>query len=421
MQARHRKRNPRLLLVTRALDIGGTERHLAQIAPGLARRGFDVTVYCIAKQGAQVGEIGASGVRVAGPQSGSGLLPRLGSAATLLSGALGLIPEMLIGRPDIAHFFLPHAYLAGSLAAAITQVPVRIMSRRSQNLYQLKHPRLARLERRLHGSMTAILGNSRSVVDELIGAEGVPAERAGLIFNGLDVSHYGQAVDRTAIRARLGIAADAKVFACLANLISYKGHADLLAALGSIKDRLPISWKLLAIGRDGGALNALRAQADALGIADNICWPGMRRDVSDMLAASDIGALASHEEGFSNAIIESMASGLPMAVTDVGGNAEAVLHGQTGLVTPPRDPEALAGSLLRLASDGALAERMGQAGRRRAAKHFSIDSCLDAYEATYRALMAGEGLPASVAVSGFVNARRPSPAGAAITGLAPAL
>ena len=411
-------RNPRLLLVTRALNVGGTERHLAQIAPGLAARGFDVSVYCISKEGAQVEEIGAAGIRISGPKPGKRHTSRLGSASALVTGALGLVPEMLLQRPDIAHFFLPHAYLAGSLAAALTQVPVRIMSRRSQNCYQLKHPLLAKFERKMHGTMTAILGNSRRVVDELLVDDGVPASKTGLILNGIDLSKFKAASSRAEVRARLGIEPSATVFACLANLISYKGHAELLKALAAIKHRLPPTWKLLAIGRDGGALAGLQAQAEDLGLADHVQWLGLRRDVADLLQASDIGVLASHEEGFSNAIIESMASGLPMAVTDVGGNSEAVRHGETGFVTPPRDSKALATALATLALDRNLAGRMGAAGQLRAERHFSLDACLDKYEATYRALLAGKHLPAGVAIAAPASKPQHAVRGNALAGLA---
>ena len=392
MAARSPHRNPRLLFVTRSMNVGGTERHLTQIAPGLARRGFDVTLYCIAKDGQQLDELAGGAVKLVG---GAPLQAMTGirSAVTLMTGALGLIPEMLLGRPDIAHFFLPHAYLAGSIAAAVTQVPVRLMSRRSQNLYQAKRPRLARLEHALHASMTAILGNSQTVLDELVGAEGVRPERAGLIYNGVDLAAFAAPFDRASVRERLSLAPDALVIATLANLISYKGHADLLRALAQIKDRLPRPWHLLAIGRDGGAQQALQSQAQTLGLAGNVHWLGQRRDIADLLRASDLGVLASHQEGFSNAVIESMAAGLPMVATDVGGNAEAVQHGVTGLIVPARNPEELGRAIGRLASDRDFAAAMGERGRRRAESEFSLTACLDRYERLYRCLLAGDGLP----------------------------
>ncbi len=396
MHGRPHQRNPRLLFVTRALRLGGTERHLAQIAPALAKRGFDVTLYCLAKEGAQLDDLAGSGLRLAGATPLLGSASALGSAMTLATGALGLIPEMLLKQPDIAHFFLPHAFLAGSMAAAITQVPIRIMSRRGQNHYQLKHPRLARLEHALHGSMTAILGNSQTVLDELVGQEGVAPERAGLIYNGVDLAQFSAPVDRVGIRASLGIGPGATVIATLANLVPYKGHADLLRALAAAKHRLPRAWHLLAIGRDDGALAGLQAQTAALGLQANVQWLGSRRDVAELLCASDIGVLASHQEGFSNAVIEGMAAGLPMVVTNVGGNAEAVRDGVTGLVVPAHDPGELGAAIARIACDTGAALEMGRLARQRAEREFSLDACLDRYEALYRSLLAGNGLPRQI-------------------------
>jgi glycosyltransferase involved in cell wall biosynthesis len=399
------KRNPRLLIVTRTMDVGGTERHLAQIAPGLVQRGFDVTLYCIAKEGGQLGALAGTDVRLTGGAPLS-TLSGLGFATTMLTSALGLIPEMLLHRPDIAHFFLPHAVIAGSFAAALTQIPVRVMSRRCQNHYQAKRPRLARLEHALHGSMTAVLGNSQTVLDELVGEEGVAPERAGLIYNGVDLAAFSAPCDRAATRAALGIAAGATVIATLANLGPVKGHADLLAGLAMIRQRLPKPWHLLAIGHDGGTQQALRAQAAALGLESHIHWLGRRRDIADLLHASDIGVLASHEEGFSNAIVESMAAGLPMVVTNVGGNAEAVLHGETGLVVPARAPDQLGAALAQLATDASMARDMGRRGRQRAAAEFSLTACLDSYEQLYRSLLTGQGVPRDLRgrASGFRSA-----------------
>ena len=105
-------------------------------------------------------------------------------------------------------------------------------------------------------------------------------------------------------------------------------------------------------------------------------------DIPDLLAASDIGVLASYEEGFSNAVIEGMAASLPMVVTDVGGNAEAVIDGECGYVIPPHDPTALAKALENLICDSGRRQNMGEAARRRVAES-PLDACVAAYEALY--------------------------------------
>jgi glycosyltransferase involved in cell wall biosynthesis len=99
--------------------------------------------------------------------------------------------------------------------------------------------------------------------------------------------------------------------------------------------------------------------------------------------------LCSHQEGFSNAVLEGMAASLPMIVTNVGGNAEAVLDGECGIVVPPSDPPRLAEAIARLAKSPELRTAFGGAARRRVTEHFSLESSVEAYDAMYRALLSG--------------------------------
>jgi glycosyltransferase involved in cell wall biosynthesis len=280
------------------------------------------------------------------------------------------------------HFFLPAAYIVGGLASLLTLVPARIMSRRSLNAYQSKHLLFARIERYLHPRMALICGNSRAVVDDLR-SEGVESAKLRLIYNGIEVEPFEQPFDRRQARADLDIPPDACVFVIVANLIPYKGHADLIAAFDKIQSQLAGPWVLLCVGRDDGIASQLQSQIDSAGLRTNIRLTGARSDVPDLLRAADIGILCSHEEGFSNAILEGMAAGLPMVVTDVGGNTEAVVDGLTGLVVPPHDAEALGAALLRMQRDPQRVV-MGRAGRQRVRDLFSMEACLDGYESLYR-------------------------------------
>ena len=168
------------------------------------------------------------------PAARSSVVGRL--AQSLRAGA-HLFKVMRERRPAIVHFFLPAAYLVGAPAAISAGVPVRIMSRRSLNVYQRSYPLVSNLERRLHRRMTAILGNSRSVVRELSEMEGVPARRLGLIYNGIDVARFTDAGSRAATRAALGLGPQTLTLVIVGNLIPYKGHGDLLAALGQAAPR----------------------------------------------------------------------------------------------------------------------------------------------------------------------------------------
>jgi glycosyltransferase involved in cell wall biosynthesis len=264
----------------------------------------------------------------------------------------------------------------------MTRVPTRVMSRRSLNCYQENHKVLAWIERRLHRKMTAVLGNSRQVVRELLEVEDCPPDRVGLIYNGIDVPAFDA--------ARTGEGDRPLVLITVANLIPYKGHGDLLEALAGIAGDLPSGWKLLCVGRDDGIGGRLTGQARSLGLESNIEFLGERHDVAALLAGADIGILCSHQEGFANSILEGMAAGLPMIVTDVGGNAEAVVHGTTGLVVPPRNPWAFGDAILKLALDADLRRSMGRAGRERVERYFGTDRCVMNYARFYAGLQKGE-------------------------------
>lgn len=379
-----------VLAVVGSLDVGGAERHLVQVLPRLDRARFRPAVFCLTHRGALAGDLEAAGVPVIAPErwtaSDNTFMKAYGGVAALWR----LRRTLRVSRPDVVHFFLPAAYLIGGLASLGAPIR-RVMSRRSLNDYQRQHPAVARLERLLHRRMVAVLGNARAVVEQLR-AEGVPAARLGLIYNGIDPGAAATG-RRDEIREALGIAADATVLILVANLIAYKGHADLLRALAAACDRLPPGWTLLCVGRDDGIGAALKALARDLGIGERVRWLGQRDDGPALLAAADVGVLCSHQEGFSNSILEGMAAGLPMVVTDVGGNAEAVVDGETGLVVPAHDPARLGAALATLAADPARRRAMGAAGRRRVAEHFSLDACVAAYERLYEGLLTAPERP----------------------------
>lgn len=387
----------RIVFVIGELEAGGAEIHLLRILPSLREMGFSPIVYTLSRQGRLAPRLEKTGIAVEtvfGREVLDKLPPILRKAAILPLTALTLLVLLRRLRPEIVHMFLPAAYLVGGAVSLASPVPIRVMSRRSRNHYQEKHPLAARFERLLHRRMSALLGNSRAVVADLI-AEGALIDRVRLLYNGIPLDGPPSEKERQSVRTELGIAPHDLVMTITANLIPYKGHLDLVAALGVAAEALGSGWTLLCVGADRGHGTALRAAAEEVGVAERIQWLGAREDVARLLAASDIGVLCSHEEGFSNAVLEYMAAGLPSVVTDVGGNAEAVADGTCGLVVPPRDPSRLAQALLRLAKDPAMRERMGAAARARVERHFDIAVCVSAYASLYRALARGGPLPNS--------------------------
>lgn len=373
--------------------MGGAERHLAQLLPDLKARGFTLELFLFERGGQLEEYLMAAGVVVSGP------FRRSGRATHLLVAAAALYRRIRETRPDIVHFFLPEPYLIGSIVAMLARHPICIMSRRSLAHYQRNHPWLGRLERLLHRRMTALLGNSQAVVEELV-VEAGDRRKIGLIHNGVTVAPPAGDRIRETQRAHFAIPPNAFVMAIVANLFHYKGHADLLNALGMIASRLPHDWRLVAIGRDEGEGERLRSQADRLGIADRILWLGERQDVQDILPLADIGLLVSHQEGFSNALIEAMGGGLPMIATAVGGNLDAIVDDESGLLIPAHHPAALAAAILDLAGHPQRRAALGFAARERTIAVFSQEACVARYERLYRGIGASSGHTVQAIIDG---------------------
>jgi glycosyltransferase involved in cell wall biosynthesis len=384
-----------------SLEIGGAEGHLAQVLPELKRLGWAPHVVTLLGLGPIARQLGCAGiaVREIATAQRTRRWPRWLRRSLGLPLLIADLYRELRARPhELTWVLLPQAYLLTMIAAGLRHhTAPMVMSRRSLNRYQGRYPGVRMLERRLHRRPAAVLANSTAVMNELEREEGVSPDRLVLIHNGIDCRRFEHAVPRTTTRRLLSIPNKALVLCTIANLIPYKGHHDLLCALASVREQLP-PWRLLCVG--AGESRPLVKATARLGLEREVLWLGRRSDVVDLLAASDIGVLASHEEGFSNAVLESMAAGLPVVATRVGGNYDAVLDGETGILISPRAPAAMGQAILRLAVDRELARRMGEAGRARVAQYFSLQQCVAAYDRVFSAVIEGRPLPADPAPGG---------------------
>jgi glycosyltransferase involved in cell wall biosynthesis len=126
--------------------------------------------------------------------------------------------------------------------------------------------------------------------------------------------------------------------------------------------------------------------AGKLGIADKVVVTGFRTDIPAILADVSIAVSSSTAEGLSNTLLEASGAGIPVIATGVGGNPEIVVHGRTGLLVPPRDPDALAVAMSHILDNPELARWMGNAGKQRVAEHFSVDRMVRQTEALYAEL-----------------------------------
>ncbi len=384
------------------LSVGGTERHLSLILPELKCRGITPRVCVLDVQGPMAKPISDAGIEI----DDWTRLHRRDSARRMrwleplvsLAQVIRLSLAMRRLKPDICHAFLPKACILAGLAARLAGHRCFVASRRSQNTYLAKHRFGGAVEKSLMRGAAAVLGNSRAVVSEL-SADGVPADKLGLIHNGTELRSMPQDHERTASRRIEGIAEDDLVLLTVANFLPYKGHRDLIEAIIGRCNDLPRPWRLILVGRDHGIRASLEERATEAGIADNIHFVQDRVDLDSLYRAADIAILPSHEEGFPNVVIEAMGAGLPVIATEVGGIPDAIEHGRTGLIVPPHQPVALGAAIMELARDPVRRGQFGRNGRSKFEAEFSLPLCADRYVRLYRGLAAAQPRVVSELVS----------------------
>lgn len=206
---------------------------------------------------------------------------------------------------------------------------------------------------------------------------GIPADKVTTISNSVDVNRYGVRAGRAALRRELGLGEQEKVAAVVATFKEQKGHRFLLDALPEVVKKFP-DFRVLFIG-DGELRDVLHAQTMALRLDKNVRFLGSRGDVPALLAASDLFILPSLWEGLPMALIEAMASGLPVIATRVSGTNQVMRHGETGLLVAPGDSVELRDAMLELLSSPDLALEMGKTARRRVEVHFGAQKQAQEY------------------------------------------
>ncbi|MBW2312150.1 MAG: glycosyltransferase [Deltaproteobacteria bacterium] len=352
-----------ILFAIGSLDIGGAEAQMAALISRLHDRRFFCHLFVLQKEGYL-----KQYIRDLGVPTYDGGLERgdlLKAPWKLIPAQLRLIRILLLVRPVVVHSFLPLVTCMGALGGRLTRVPLVITSRRALGTHQERYNILRLLDLAANRLSHLVTVNSRAVWEDTVQRDHIDPAKLALIYNGVDVSTFDSArSSRRKTREILGIGSTEKVIIVIGNLIPYKGHGDLLKAASEALTSVPQALFLFA-GEDRGIGGRLEKMAAELGVSSRVRFLGLRHDIPQLLAASDISVVASHEEGFSNVILESMASGLPVVATRVGGNPEAVVDGVTGWLVPPRNPTAMAEKIIDLLNDIKKAEFWGRKGRER--------------------------------------------------------
>jgi glycosyltransferase involved in cell wall biosynthesis len=362
---------PHVLLVVDQLarTLGGGERIVLRLAQLLPRYGFRVSILTF----------------LADPASPALTLPAPCPIYLLplqrtydlqaLRAALALRRFLDRQRVRVVQTFFESSDLWAGLVVKTLSDAALIWSRRDMGI--LRGPKHHLAYRLLSSLPDRVFTVSELVREHAIQVDRIPPDRVETIYNGLDLPDL-LPTERLASAHVITVG----------NIRPVKGHDVLLRAAALVLEHLPhATFSIAGDILDPVYFAELQTLARDLGITSAVTFLGSVPDPIPHLRTADLFVLPSRSEGFSNAIIEAMAVALPVVATTVGGNAEAVHDGSTGLLVPSDDPTALAHAMLALLTDPVTASRMGAAGRAAVLARFTTDAMLSRTTAAYRSLL----------------------------------
>ncbi|HEV3237338.1 MAG TPA: glycosyltransferase [Gemmataceae bacterium] len=230
------------------------------------------------------------------------------------------------------------------------------------------------------------VGVGQAVRQALIDNEGIRPGSVSVIYNGIDLQPYQNgSPDRSLVRKEMGIEPGEFAIILVARMDYLKDHATAIRTLANLRART-VNAKLILVG-EGPELGKVEEQTRTLGMSGDVRFLGLRNDVPRLLSAVDLFLLTSISEGIPLTVIEAMAAGLPVVGTRVGGMAEVVEEGKTGLLAPSGDDAGLADHVERLALDPNLGSQMGACGKERAYSSFSLERMATQYRQMYQEQM----------------------------------
>jgi len=281
-----------------------------------------------------------------------------------------------------AHVAAGANVLAGRLGDRVAQVVAGL-------LHDFLQPRDDLKRRLVFGLMDRVIVNAAEIRDALATRSWIDAARVRVVHNGVDLDRLRPGGDRRAFRTALGVPADAPLVLAVGNLTPQKDHDLLARAAARVLRSRPAAR--FAVAGEGFLRPALEARIAALGLRERFLLPGFVHDIPSALAAADLFALSSDNEGMPWAVLEALACGLPVVATDVPGTRACVEEGENGLIVPPCDEAALAAAIDALLAEPAARARMGARSRALAEARFGEAGMIDGTLAVLREALAGRG------------------------------
>lgn len=373
---------PAVLQLIDSFHQGGSERQALQLTRLLAESDrFKVHLACLSPEGS---------LRTTINDLNLGEIPSFPLNSFYDANAVKqlrrLVQWLKSSQIQVIHTHDFYTNVFGMAAGAFARLPVRVASMRETA--GMRSPAQKKVQQMAYSLAHQIVANSEAVRSTLI-TEGIAADKITVVYNGLDVARLvPQASSRAEALSLLGVDIDEnrRFISIVANMRhEVKDYPMLLRAARQVLKAEPEAAFLLA--GEGELTDSLRALAAELGIQNSTFFLGRCERVADLLGISEICVLSSKAEGFSNSILEYMAAGRPVVVTNVGGAAELVSEGETGYLVSSGDDTEMAARLISLLRDPDRGRRMGENGERLVKEKFSCAAQLARTESLYERLL----------------------------------
>ena len=363
-------------------QVGGTERQFVYTAAGLDRSRFDVRVACLGRVGPFVKDIEALKVPISEYQTQS-----MYSCRTLRE-QVRFARDIRREGIQIVHAYGFYPNLFAVLPAALGTDSVTIASVRDMGVFSDRR-KIKSISMALACRFAdCVVANSNAARQWLLG-QGLGRYDIRVIPNGIPIPPKRTVQDGMRIRSEFHIDPAAPLVAVVGRLTRTKGLEVFLEAAAALAADFP-SVRFLIVG-DAFVEPAYRLEleqrARELNLVGTVIFAGQRTDVPQIMREIDISVLPSLSESFSNTLLESMANGIPVVATNVGGNPEIVTDDENGILVPPKDPAALTRAISRLLKCREIARRFGEAARAKVVKDYSVDSLLRRTEDLYVSLL----------------------------------
>ncbi len=354
------------------LDWGGAERLIFDIATRVNHERFDITVVALRQDGAVGDVLRKAGIRVVALGA-----PRY----SLWSSYRRWCAYLEQAKPDLIH---SHLHIP-NLLACLSATRYRVMTHHHY-VTTVGNPLTRFLEKQLAPRAHRLIAVSQTVKDHLLAQFPAAAARIELLPNAVDTDRFVPAVASPETRQSVGLPAQGPVIGYIGRIVEpIKGLKGLLTSFSAIKKQIPEAALLLA--GEGPDREGLHQLAKSLAIDSSVVWLGHEIPSETLYPLLSVFVLPSLSEGFGLAVLEAMASGVPVVAADVGGVPEMLTDTRLGLRVPPGDVSALTAALLQVLKDPTAARQMGQAAREHTLRHFRILPMVQQLENLYESLV----------------------------------